>query len=162
MPRLKVLKGVAHNIGQSFTSSMNYAGDNYSMGHILEFARKTGLSTLTIDFMTGQGEPMGLLRDPISLLPEWYTKMFWNMVKSSGSDRSLIQSAALTLNYDLQRTSRAPYIHFPLTPYTCDVSIFDIHGKDYFAHFEGTWYVEAGRLPGKFRHWWNPFRWFRR
>jgi hypothetical protein len=35
MPRHKVLKGIAHNIGHSFTSLMNYAKDDYSMGHIL-------------------------------------------------------------------------------------------------------------------------------
>src|SRR6516225_918103 len=31
MPRFKVLKGVAHNIGHSFTSLMNYSIDDYSM-----------------------------------------------------------------------------------------------------------------------------------
>lgn len=97
MPRYKVLKGVAHNIGHSFTSLMNYARDDYSMGHILRFARATGLSELTIDFITGQGRPAELLRDPISGLPEWYTKMFWNMVERAGSDRSLVKGATLTL-----------------------------------------------------------------
>jgi len=29
MARYKVLKSVAHNIGHSFTSLMNYAGDDY-------------------------------------------------------------------------------------------------------------------------------------
>src|ERR1700723_4282133 len=101
MPRFKVLKGVAHNIGHSFTSLMNYSVDDYSMGHILRFARETGLDTLTIDFMTGKGQPEALLRDPVSKLPDWYTKMFWNLVARSGSDRSLVQSAALTLKYDL-------------------------------------------------------------
>jgi hypothetical protein len=43
MPRFKVLKSVAHNIGHSFTSLMNYSRDDYSMGHILRFARETGL-----------------------------------------------------------------------------------------------------------------------
>jgi hypothetical protein len=42
MPRFKVLKGVAHNVGASFTSLMNYASDDYSMGHILRFARQQG------------------------------------------------------------------------------------------------------------------------
>src|SRR5260370_40068012 len=87
MTRYKVLKGVAHNIGHSFTSLMNYSVDDYSMGHILRFARETGLNTLTIDFVTGEGHPAGLLRDPISELPRWYTKMFWDLVMRAGSDR---------------------------------------------------------------------------
>ena len=84
MPRYKVLKGVAHNIGHSFTSLMNYANDDYSMGHILRFARETGLNELTLDFITGKGQPTALLRHPLAKLPEWYTKMFWNMVEHSG------------------------------------------------------------------------------
>jgi len=33
MPKFKVLKGVAHNIGDSFTILMNYSADDYSLGH---------------------------------------------------------------------------------------------------------------------------------
>lgn len=161
MPRFNVLKGVAHNIGHSFTSTMNYTVDDYSMGHILRFARETGLNTLTIDFVTGQGQPADLLRDPISELPRWYTKMFWDLVTRSGSDRALVQSATLTLNYDLQRYQLGPRAEIPLSPYTCDVSIFDVRGKSYFAHFEGGWYVEKGLMSPATRRWWNPMSWFR-
>jgi hypothetical protein len=54
MPRFKVLKGVAHNIGHSFTSLMNYSVDDYSMGHILRYARETEIDTLVLDFVIGQ------------------------------------------------------------------------------------------------------------
>jgi hypothetical protein len=64
MPRYKVLKGVAHNIGHSFTSLMNYAIDDYTMGHILRLARKSGKDTLIIDFITGVGRPAELLQEP--------------------------------------------------------------------------------------------------
>ena len=73
MPRFKVLKSVVHSIGHSFTSLTNYSADDYAMGHILRFAQQTGLNTLTIDFITGEGRPAGLLREPISQLPRWYT-----------------------------------------------------------------------------------------
>jgi hypothetical protein len=39
------------NIGHSFISLMNHSRDDYSMGHILRFARETGLNTVTIDLM---------------------------------------------------------------------------------------------------------------
>jgi hypothetical protein len=163
MPRFKVLKGVTHNIGHSFTSLMNYSVDDYSMGHILRFARETGLNTLTIDFVTGQGQPASLLRDPISQLPHWYTKMFWDMVQNSGSDRSLVQSATLTLKYDLQRTRPSPAAANGLqSPYICDVSVLDVRGKSYCAHFEGWWYVEKVLSPSFVPQWWNPISWFRR
>jgi len=162
MPRFKVLKGVAHNIGHSFTSLMNYSVDDYSMGHILRFARETGLDTLTIDFMTGKGQPEALLRDPVSKLPDWYTKMFWNLVARSGSDRSLVQSAALTLKYDLHSNRLGPIPKATQSPYICNVSILDIRGKSYEAHFSGWWHVEQNTSPTHAHRWWNPLNWFRR
>jgi len=158
MPRYKVLKGVAHNIGHSFTSLMNYADDDYSMGHILRFARETGFDELALDFITGEGQPLALLRRPISKLPDWYTKMFWNMVERSGSDRSLVQAATLTLRYDLVKLRSSPIE----APYICDVSILDNRGKRYSSHFEGWWYVEKKMLPRTVCRWWNPMTWLRR
>jgi hypothetical protein len=162
MPRFKVLKGVAHNVGDSFTSLMNYAVDDYSLGHILRFARETGLDSLTIDFMTGEGQPADLLRDPISELPRRYTKMFWNLVARSGSDRSLVQSAKLTLKYDLRSDRPGPLPQATQSPYTCEVSILDIRGKGYAAYFSGWWHVEKSNSPLHARRWWNPLSWCRR
>lgn len=107
------------------------------MGHILRFARETGLNTLAIDLVNGEGQPADLLRDPISALPDWYTKMFWNMVTSAGSDWTLIQAATLTLSYDLGGHQPGPRAEYPQCPYTRDVSILDTRGKTYSAHFEG-------------------------
>jgi len=159
MPRYKVLRGVAHNIGHSFTGLMNYADDDYTMGHILRFARETGLDKLTIDFVTGMGQPAGLLREPISAVPRWYAKRFWDLVASSGSDRSLVQAATLTLRYDLTKSRSGPPV---ANPYVCDVSVLDDRGKDYRAHFEGWWYVEKRIFTLAAGRWWNPLTWFRR
>jgi len=66
MAKYKVLKSVAHSVGHSFTSSMNYAGDDYVMGHLLRFARATNQDTLLIDLMTGTAHPAALLQPPHS------------------------------------------------------------------------------------------------
>jgi len=161
MPSFKVLQGVAHNIGHSFTSLMNYTVDDYSMGHILRFARETGDATLTIDFVTGQALPPTLLREPISKLPEWYTKMFWDLVQSSGSDRNLVQAATLTLTYELQRSRPGPLANSIESPYNCDVTIQDVRGKDYRSHFEGWWSIAEGFYPSTLVRRWNPINWFR-
>jgi hypothetical protein len=165
MPRTKVLKGVAHNVGSSFTSLMNYADDDYSLGHLLRFARQSGMNTLKIDLLNGQGGPGPLLRTPVSALPEWYSKMFLRLVQSAGSDRELIESATLTLTYDLQRTRPSPIPGEPQTPYVCDVLIVDTRGREYAARFDGWWFVERMELnrpanPSA-HQWWNPFTWFR-
>jgi hypothetical protein len=161
MPRVKVLKGVAHNLGASFTSLMNYSDDDYSMGHILRFARDSGIGTLTIDLLTGQGTPTSLLREPITGLPNWYSKMFLRLLESAGSDRELVQSATLTLIYDLQHSRPSPIEGEQQSPFTCDVSIVDTRGKNYSAHFDGWWFVErrptAMPNASPVRRWWNPF-----
>jgi hypothetical protein len=165
MPRVKVVKGVAHNVGSSFTSLMNYTADDYSMGHILRFARESGMDTLTIDLLNGRGSPDELLKQPISELPSWYSKMFLRLVESAGSDRKLIQSATLTVIYDLLSYRSSPIPGEPQSAYTCDVSIVDIRGKNYVARFNGWWFIEkmeVNRPASPFvREWWNPLTWFR-
>jgi hypothetical protein len=148
MPRYKVLKGVAHNIGHSFTSTMNYASGDYVMGHILRLARASGKSTLKIDFVTGDAAPPELLVEPVSRACSNYASFFWSLVQSSGSDRSCVQSASLFLNYDL--TVQRPMDRGPLfleSPYVCEVRIVDMRGKKYTARLAGWWYPE--RLPDK-------------
>jgi len=143
MARDKVLKGVAHNVGHSFTSLMNYADDDYVMGHILRFARRTGRDTLTIDLVKGEAGPPELHAEPISEVPAQYEKWFWHLVKNQGSDRSCVHWATLTLRYDIatQRPWRGD-AQFSESPYTCDVRITDSRGKEYLAHFEGWWFPE--------------------
>jgi hypothetical protein len=148
MARYKVLKGVAHNTGHSFTSLMNYAGDDYVMGHVLRLARQTGRDTLTIDLVNGHAGPLELLAAPISEVPSRYMKMFWYLVERHGSDRSLVQNAMLTLRYDtaVERPIRiAPEL--TESPFTCDVRITDVRGVEYQAHFEGWWYPERLNIP---------------
>ena len=165
MPKTKVLRGVAHNVGSSFTSLMNYAEDDYSLGHILRFARESGIDTLKIDLLTGQGSPASLLKAPVARLPDWYSKMFLRLVQSAGSDRDLIRSATLQLSYDLQRIRQSPIPGEPQSPYTCDVLIVDYRGREYEAHFSGWWFIERMELnrPASQagRMWWNPITWFR-
>jgi hypothetical protein len=157
MARYKVLKGVAHNIGHSFTSLMNYAGDDYVMGHILRFARHTGRDTLTIDFVRGEAGPPELLAEPISDLPARYTEWFWDLVQRSGSDRALVQDATLKLRYDIG--TKRPHHSAPQfieSPFICDVRITDVRGKDYLAHFDGWWRPERFEHSGSKSHpWWK-------
>jgi len=157
MSRYKVLKSVAHNIGHSFTSLMNYSGDDYVMGHILRLARKTSWDTLRIDFVSGEASPPALLVDPIADVPARYVNFFWDLVSRHGSDRSLVKVAVLTLQFDL--TTRRPLFRDPRfieSPYICDVLITDNRGKDYTAQFKAWWYPERLDPPEKkSRSWWK-------
>ncbi len=148
MARHKVLKGVAHNIGHSFTSLMNYADDDYVMSHILNLARKSGRDTLTIDLLTGQANPSELIAAPISGVPSHYAETFRSHVVNSGSDPAFVKKAELTLRYDLSieySSIRVPEVRE--SPYVCDVRIEDDRGISYEAHFRGWWYPE--KIPSK-------------
>jgi hypothetical protein len=143
---------------------MNYTADDYSMGHILRFARESGIETVKIDLLHGRGGPDALLKEPISELPTWYSKMFLRLVESAGSDLSLIRSATLTVTYDLRSNRPSPIPREPQSAYTCDVSIVDSRGKDYASHFDGWWFVERMEVnrptPSAYK-WWRPLTWFR-
>jgi hypothetical protein len=135
---------------------MNYADDDYAMGHILRFARGSGCDTLTIDFATGKGGPPELLRDPISDLPARYTKFFWDLVRKHGSERHLIAAATLTLKYDLsvQRPLRGS-ADVSESPYICEVLITDDRGKNYEAQFRSWWYPERNKVAKAKKSWWK-------
>jgi hypothetical protein len=151
--RYKVLRSVAHNIGHSFTSLMNYRGDDYVMGHLLRLARLTGCDTLTIDFVAGDATPVELLQEPISEIPAQYTRFFWDLVERHGSDRTYVKAATLTLHYDIH--IQRPLYRNPKifeSPYTCDVCITDNGGTAYVAHFEAWWYPERLNQPVP---WWK-------
>lgn len=157
MAKYKVLKGVAHNIGHSFTSLMNYAGDDYVMGHILRLVRRTGCDTLTIDFVKREAGPPELLAPPISDVPGYYIKRFWDLVQRHGSDASLVKSATLVLRYKLGIQWQHPGApEFSESPYACDVQITDVRGQDHAASFRGSWYPERLDDPqSESRLWWK-------
>ena len=142
MPRYKVLKAVAHNVGQSFVSAMNYAGDDCVMGHLLRLSRGTGIATFTINLMNGEASPKEFVNADTSAVPDYYRDAFWRLVHSHGSDKTLVQSAELTLRYDLN--VKCPYDgdRFLENPYACDGRVMDIRGKLYEAHFVGRWHTE--------------------
>jgi hypothetical protein len=123
---------------------MNYAGSDYVMGHILRFARISGRDTLTIDFVNRAADPFELSAPPISDVLVNYTERFWELVHAYGSEKALVQSAKLTLRYDIA-TTRPHHLsggRLVESPYVCDVLITDTAGKTYAAHFEGWWYPE--------------------
>jgi hypothetical protein len=142
MARYKVLKSVAHSLGHSFTSLMNYAHDDYVMGHILRFARASNRDTLIIDLMTGEADPAVLIQPPIEEVPGRYAAWLRDLVKTHQSDMRFVQAAGLTLRFDLQKSRTKRETGSTESPYVCDVVITDDRDKEYTAHFEGWWYPE--------------------
>jgi hypothetical protein len=113
-----------------------------------------------VDLLGVKGHPDGLLKEPITDLPDRYPKLFLRLAQCAGSGRALIQSGTLKLTYDLHRIRPSSIPGEPQSPYACDVSIVDIRGKDYVAHFERWWFAERMAENRPFspfvREWWNP------
>ena len=63
--KYKVIKSAAHNFGHSFVSLMNYRGDDYVMSHLARLVVETGHTELSVDLLSGRGQPSALLWGPI-------------------------------------------------------------------------------------------------
>jgi hypothetical protein len=129
MARYKVLKSVAHNIGHSFTSLMNYADDDYVMGHILRFARRGRASRASCRATIGDSGALHAI-----LLGHGGQARIRAILRSSRDTNVAIQ---LATNRPLHRNPTLVE-----SPYDCDVRITDVRGKDYTAHFHAWWYPE--------------------
>ena len=145
MARYKVLKSVAHSFGHSFTSLLNYWGDNYIMGHLLQSARETRTSTLRLNILSGQAAPDTLLTEPVRQSLDRYCQWFPQLVATHQTSRAVISAAHMSIVFDL--TTERPNATSPQfieSPYICRVEIVDDRGKIWSAELRDWWCVEGG------------------
>lgn len=153
MPRIKVLRCVAHNFGHSFTSAMNYVEIDYFMGHLLVAMRAHGESKLHIDLVNRQVTPAILNTGPVKKSIDQYLAWFPKFVQQSGSSPDFVAAGTLEVDFDLQHKRwyrRTPWIVG--SPYQCRVQLADSRGKEWSAEFSGWWFPQPGR--------WDKLRWY--
>lgn len=120
---------------------MNYAVDDYVLGSLLTNARSTGQTQYFIDFVTR--EASGIFKQPpFTFVFDGYMKMFWNNVTSQGSDRSLVSTARLELDFDLSQTRPSRYPGVLETPFVCTLVLHDDRGVDYSHSVRDWWFPE--------------------
>jgi hypothetical protein len=107
MPRYKVLKSVAHAMGSSFTSLMNYRDNDYVMGHLLRRAREVRLGSFEVDLLTGALDPSELCTPPVRGSVASYVERFPENLVAQGSAIALVRSAHLKVDFDLSTTRPA-------------------------------------------------------
>ena len=111
MPSHKKLKSVVRSIADQFTGLLNYVGDDYVMGHLLNAARATGKPALDIDLLTGKATPPELMSPEIARSVAGYADDFADLVRRSGSDISFVTRADMRVTFDL--AIRRPAQIFP-------------------------------------------------
>ena len=146
MPARSALRGVAHEVTDSFTSLLRFWGDDYVMGHIIAAAWSTGATRLRIDLLTGHVEPSVLLVPKVRECVSGFVRHFPSLLEHSRSHVSVVSSAELSFIVD--PTIRRPYGDTGLTesPYTCPTRIVDDRGQVHEYTVNGWWYPEPSSL----------------
>lgn len=143
MAKHKTLQSVVNSFADSFTSLMNYSGDDYVMGHILTAARETGKARLDVDLLSGQIEPEDFLRDPIVSSMAYRCADFPKLVERNGSDPAYVATANMTIELDIETEQPVPHArHLRQSPFVCTVALTDDRGRIYQAVRKDWWYPE--------------------
>ena len=146
MARYKVLKSVAHSLGHSFASALNYDSDDYVMGHLLTRAREVREPTLLVDLLSGSAAPSSLLVPPIRRAVARYSEWLPELVRRHFSEMRYVRAARMSVTFDLgvQRQNR----YAPLcleSPFVLRVEIEDDRGKVWAAEQRDWWFPEPPR-----------------
>lgn len=140
----KALQSVVNSFVASFTSLMNYSGNDYVMGHILTAARETGKARLDVDLLSGHIEPEEFRRNPIVSSVAYRCADFPKLVERSGSDPAFVATATMSIEFDIeteQPVRHAP--HLRQSPFVCTVAVTDDRGRTYQAVRKDWWYPEG-------------------
>jgi hypothetical protein len=130
MTNYKVLKSVAHDLGESFLSDKNSVDSfkSYVPERLFVLACDHALSRIQIDFFKGTITPtvfaVGDVLKSISL----YKRALPRLVESQGASWDTVRGAGLELVFDLP-SARAVDGGEPVTPsFKCSVHILDDRG----------------------------------
>jgi len=144
--RYKVLQSVAHSIGHSFVSLMNWGDDDYVMGNLLRRARATGVDTFWVDLLAGTFGPEDLAIPPVRAAATHYVTWFPELVEQHRTEMRWIRSARLEVRFDLSKERPARFAPGQFeSPFVCRVEIEDDRGKVWAAEQRDWWFAEPLR-----------------
>ncbi len=155
MPSHKTLKSVVTSFAESFTSLMNYCGDDYAMGHIVLAAWSTGSTRLRVDLVNGATDNSPLLVPEVSASVARYVEWFPDLVRRSNSSVDFIAAAELVVTVDPTTRRRRGGAGLPESPFTGTVRVIDDRGRAYVHEIEGWWYPERTAFVQKTQLWWK-------
>lgn len=155
MPSRKTLKSVVASLAQSFTSLMNYVGDDYVMGHIVCAAWATGSTRLRVDLLSGATDGSSLWVPEVRDAVAGYVKRLPALVLGSNSSLDFVAAAELVLTVDPTIRRPAGETGFHESPFTCTARVVDDRGKAYVHAIEGWWFPEKAPPLPREKRWWQ-------
>lgn len=127
--KYKNIKSVAHNFGHSFTSALNWAGDDYVMSHLGRAAIASGLNQIEADVRAGTAGPAELLPPPVRESLAHQARKLDALLASQSTDPVLVPRARMRVRLHVARRSSHP--SQPRTwefPFECVVELTDDRG----------------------------------
>ena len=144
--KYKNIKSAAHNVADSFASSLNYDSDDYVMSHLARSVIETGERELTIDLLSGAGVPPALLPQPVARSVARSAEWFSRNLQRQRIDPERIRSATMRFIFEDARVSDD--VGFPNhkeIPFDVWVMIIDDRNVEHVAHFRRWWSFRADR-----------------
>ena len=138
--KYKNLKSVAHNFGHSFTSDMNWAGDDYLMNHLARAAIRSGATEFWADLLSGAAGPDALLLPQVRESVMSRRGVLARLLATQGADPSRVPGAAMRLRLDVARRSAHPsQPDIWEFPFECVVELTDDRSVTHRGEVRGWW-----------------------
>lgn len=132
MPRMKMLKSIAHNVAHSYLSLMNYIDGEYTVERLYQIAKESKQTNIVIDILQKSIEPPVYATPQIKLSLIYLEDTFKSQLNSEEIPLKNIKYATIRISFDLEGTKisrNEPNLE--LSKYKCEPEIMDLNGNIY-------------------------------
>jgi len=140
MPRMKMLKSIAHNVAHSYLSLMNYTDGEYTVERLFQLAKESKQTNIEINILQKSIEPVVYETPSIKLSLVYLEETLRKLLQSEGIELINIQSATIRISFDLEGTklsSNVPNLELP--KYACESEIIYANEKIYKKEIVEWW-----------------------
>jgi hypothetical protein len=139
--KYKALKSAAHNFGDSFASTLNYAAGDYIMSHLARRALASGQTEMTVDLLTGGAGPTELVGPPVDESIAARVRWLPSLLASQRIDPAVVREARMRIVFDTSSCATTSVEGYTVTevPFDCWVTLLDDHNQTHTTHFRRVW-----------------------
>jgi hypothetical protein len=140
--KYKAIRSAAHNFAASFVSTLNWAGDDHTMSHLVRSAVSSGVPEFTVNLLTGRAGPESFLTAPVADAVRRYVLSFPDFLAQQRVEVPHLTSARMVVRILLKGTVAAQGGPPPWSvPFECEVDIIDDRGKEHAGRVADIWHM---------------------